>query len=167
MGGTGSMMARRGAGLAARRSSPGPRNGRPREISPAAVNPPRAGREGVALSIPWAIRADRPPLRPAVRAPPPQRPGSAAAAITGDARLIKEQSGASRALWCSTKRSAPRTRPTRRAAGCASRCSGCTTDYTQWSGPQRVRDLLPDEAEATAAASVRECPGLAADSGSR
>src|SRR5438477_12317542 len=35
-------------------------------------------------------------------------------------------------------------------------------DYTEWSGPQRVRDILPDEAEA-AQAPLRHYPDVAAD----
>ena len=36
-------------------------------------------------------------------------------------------------------------------------------DYTEWSGPQRVRDLLPDEAEELLRAPLRHRPGVAAD----
>ncbi len=36
-------------------------------------------------------------------------------------------------------------------------------DYTEWSGPQRVRDLLPHEADDTAGRPLRDHPGLAAD----
>ena len=36
-------------------------------------------------------------------------------------------------------------------------------DYTEWSGPQRVRDILPDEAEELLQAPLRHHPGVAAD----
>ena len=36
-------------------------------------------------------------------------------------------------------------------------------DYTEWSGPQRVRDMLPDEADDLLAAPLRHHPGVAAD----
>jgi hypothetical protein len=36
-------------------------------------------------------------------------------------------------------------------------------DYTEWSAPQRVRDLLPAEAEKAAHAPFRDHPGLARD----
>ena len=36
-------------------------------------------------------------------------------------------------------------------------------DYTEWSGPQRVRDLMGDEAEGLLAAPLRHHPGLARD----
>ena len=36
-------------------------------------------------------------------------------------------------------------------------------DYTEWSAPQRVRDILPDEAEDAAQAPLRHHPGVAAD----
>ena len=36
-------------------------------------------------------------------------------------------------------------------------------DYTEWSGPQRVRDILPDEADDAAAPPLRHHPGVAAD----
>ena len=36
-------------------------------------------------------------------------------------------------------------------------------DYTEWSGPQRVRDMLPDEADDLLRRPLRDHPGLAAD----
>ena len=36
-------------------------------------------------------------------------------------------------------------------------------DYTEWSGPQRVRDILPEEADDAARPPLRHHPGVAAD----
>jgi hypothetical protein len=36
-------------------------------------------------------------------------------------------------------------------------------DYTEWSAPQRVRDILPDEADELLQAPLRHHPGVAAD----
>jgi hypothetical protein len=61
-------------------------------------------------------------------------------------RLVKEISGAKRVLvFDHTLRSAdPRMREEKQISGPV---RNAHNDYTEWSGPQRVRDLLPDEAD--------------------
>ena len=60
--------------------------------------------------------------------------------------LIKQQSGASRVvLFDHTLRSGDDTE--RQAKLIREPVISAHNDYTEWSGPQRVRDLLPDEAE--------------------
>ena len=62
-------------------------------------------------------------------------------------RLIKEQSGAARVvLFDYTLRSGDEAE--REAKLVREPVLSAHNDYTEWSGPQRVRDLLPDEAEA-------------------
>jgi hypothetical protein len=60
--------------------------------------------------------------------------------------LVKETSGAKRVLvFDHTLRSADSA--TREAKQISGPVRNAHNDYTEWSGPQRVRDLLPDEAE--------------------
>jgi len=60
--------------------------------------------------------------------------------------LVKRYSGAKRVLvFDHTLRSADDA--TREAKGISGPVRNAHNDYTEWSGPQRVRDLLPDEAE--------------------
>ena len=61
-------------------------------------------------------------------------------------KLVKETSGAKRVLvFDHTLRSADSA--TREAKQISGPVRNAHNDYTEWSGPQRVRDLLPDEAE--------------------
>jgi hypothetical protein len=61
-------------------------------------------------------------------------------------RLIKETSGASRVvLFDHTLRTGDKTEQAARLI--REPVLSAHNDYTEWSGPQRVRDLLPDEAE--------------------
>jgi hypothetical protein len=61
-------------------------------------------------------------------------------------QLVKEASGAKRVLvFDHTLRSADSA--TREAKQISGPVRNAHNDYTEWSGPQRVRDLLPDEAE--------------------
>lgn len=61
-------------------------------------------------------------------------------------RLVKEFSGAKRVLvFDHTLRSA--NQATREEKQISGPVRNAHNDYTEWSGPQRVRDLLPDEAE--------------------
>jgi hypothetical protein len=61
-------------------------------------------------------------------------------------QLVKESSGAKRVLvFDHTLRSADSA--TREAKQISGPVRNAHNDYTEWSGPQRVRDLLPDEAE--------------------
>ena len=61
-------------------------------------------------------------------------------------KLVKEASGAKRVLvFDHTLRSADSA--TREAKQISGPVRNAHNDYTEWSGPQRVRDLLPDEAE--------------------
>lgn len=60
--------------------------------------------------------------------------------------LVKKSSGAKRVLvFDHTLRSADQA--TREAKKVGGPVRNAHNDYTEWSGPQRVRDLLPDEAE--------------------
>ena len=60
--------------------------------------------------------------------------------------LVKQTSGAKRVLvFDHTLRSADMA--TREATQISGPVRNAHNDYTEWSGPQRVRDLLPDEAE--------------------
>ncbi len=62
-------------------------------------------------------------------------------------QLIKEQSGASRAvIFDHTLRSGDETE--REAKLIREPVLSAHNDYTEWSGPNRVREILPDEAEA-------------------
>ena len=62
-------------------------------------------------------------------------------------QLVKETSGAKRVLvFDHTLRSADSAM--REARQISGPVRNAHNDYTEWSGPQRVRDLLPDEAEA-------------------
>jgi hypothetical protein len=61
-------------------------------------------------------------------------------------QLVKEKSGAKRVLvFDHTLRSADDA--TREAKQISGPVRNAHNDYTEWSGPQRVRDLLPDEAD--------------------
>jgi hypothetical protein len=61
-------------------------------------------------------------------------------------KLVRETSGAKRVLvFDHTLRSADSA--TREAKQISGPVRNAHNDYTEWSGPQRVRDLLPDEAE--------------------
>lgn len=61
-------------------------------------------------------------------------------------QLVKETSGAKRVVvFDHTLRSADNA--TREAKQISGPVRNAHNDYTEWSGPQRVRDLLPDEAE--------------------
>ena len=61
-------------------------------------------------------------------------------------RLVRETSGANRVLvFDHTLRSADEA--TREEKQISGPVRNAHNDYTEWSGPQRVRDLLPDEAE--------------------
>jgi hypothetical protein len=61
-------------------------------------------------------------------------------------QLVKETAGAKRVLvFDHTLRSADSA--TREAKQISGPVRNAHNDYTEWSGPQRVRDLLPDEAE--------------------
>jgi hypothetical protein len=61
-------------------------------------------------------------------------------------QLVKENSGAKRVLvFDHTLRSADSTM--REAKQISGPVRNAHNDYTEWSGPQRVRDLLPEEAE--------------------
>jgi hypothetical protein len=61
-------------------------------------------------------------------------------------KLVKETSGAKQVLvFDHTLRSADSA--TREAKQISGPVRNAHNDYTEWSGPQRVRDLLPDEAE--------------------
>jgi len=61
-------------------------------------------------------------------------------------KLVKETSGTKRVLvFDHTLRSADSA--TREAKQISGPVRNAHNDYTEWSGPQRVRDLLPDEAE--------------------
>ncbi len=61
-------------------------------------------------------------------------------------KLVKETSGAKRVLvFDHTLRSADQA--TREEKQISGPVRNAHNDYTEWSGPQRVRDLLPDEAE--------------------
>jgi hypothetical protein len=61
-------------------------------------------------------------------------------------QVVKEASGAKRVLvFDHTLRSADSA--TREAKQISGPVRNAHNDYTEWSGPQRVRDLLPDEAE--------------------
>lgn len=61
-------------------------------------------------------------------------------------RLVKEETGCARAfVFDHTRRAGDEA--TRDAHGVKGPVRHVHNDYTDWSGPQRVRDLLPDEAE--------------------
>ena len=61
--------------------------------------------------------------------------------------LVKQRSGAKRVVvFDHTLRSADN--GVREAKQISGPVRNAHNDYTEWSGPQRVRDLLPDEAEA-------------------
>ena len=77
-------------------------------------------------------------------------------------QLIKHYSGARRVLvFDHTLRSADSAaRETKQISGPV---RNAHNDYTEWSGPQRVRDLLPDEAEELLQAPLRSHSNLAAD----
>ena len=61
-------------------------------------------------------------------------------------QLVKQRSGAKRVLvFDHTLRSADSS--TREAKQISGPVRNAHNDYTEWSGPQRVRDLLPDQAE--------------------
>ncbi len=76
--------------------------------------------------------------------------------------LVKETAGARRVLvFDHTLRSADQAmREQKQISGPV---RNAHNDYTEWSGPQRVRDLLPDEAEALAQTSLCRCPDMAPD----
>ena len=75
--------------------------------------------------------------------------------------LVKKTSGAKRVVvFDHTLRSAdPATREEKQISGPV---RNAHNDYTDWSGPQRVRDLLPDEAEELAQTPLCHRPNLAA-----
>ena len=76
--------------------------------------------------------------------------------------LVKRTSGAKRVLvFDHTLRSADMA--TREEKQISGPVRNAHNDYTEWSGPQRVRDLLPDEAEELLKQSLRGGANLAAD----
>ncbi len=76
--------------------------------------------------------------------------------------LVKQTSGAKRVLvFDHTLRSADSA--IREAKQISGPVRNAHNDYTEWSGPQRVRDLLPDEAEELLKPPLRRRADLAAD----
>ena len=110
---------------------------------------PRDHSQRPALCQGFDARARRLPLR----APRHQGRGllrrgrDQARLLPGDGSADQSRRAAPSASWCSTTRCAPPTTSCAKPKQIREVVRRVHNDYTEWSGPQRVRDILPDEAD--------------------